>query len=343
MMTNIKDEPLLLRKFKDINYFTTDEEFQSFPENKLPFLKRIVCSWKWIVLFFTMISQQFFFLSAIKSAKGKSLVLGFFLLILMTIIIWILGIKSKTAPQKKSLVFLGIIDVTYLFIVLSTAANISPIFLAALLQISILFRMFLMKFTQYHPFLLTHYLAGIIIIVSVSVNYGYNGNDYSYLLLLGILLQTTSAVFKISYLRKNIAEEIAVNKVTLLSSTVFGGAFLPLVLAMQGISIGDHLNEGFKCMVGIGCDLLPVFIFCLGISVAAHHYMLNNGKEFKEGQRVVHMMSGLLTLVGFSLSGVLFDDFSTELVEVLTGIIAAFGCSVYYFYPEVPIKFSYSN
>lgn len=45
-MSNIKDEPLLLQKFKDINYFTTDEDFRSHPHNKIPLPKRISISWK---------------------------------------------------------------------------------------------------------------------------------------------------------------------------------------------------------------------------------------------------------------------------------------------------------
>lgn len=83
--------------------------------------------------------------------------------------------------------------------------------------------------------------------------------------------------------------ELALNKITLLSASIFGMIFLPLVLLMQGKVLDENISEGFKCIIGIECELLPVFIISYVLTLGFHHYMLSLSREFKEGQRTVYM------------------------------------------------------
>ena len=333
----------LVSEKKSLSYFMTNYEYRNLPENSDFVLHKIHLLKKSLFLFLTQFLQNFFFFMICKSGDSYLYLTGLMTFIIMTGVLTILSKKVSPAKSKTSLAFIGLLDVIYYFILLSTGHHINSFVFATQLQGTLTIRVFLIKFILSESFRFVQYFSAIIILVATILNYSYFGDRYTYLLLLGIVLHCINNIIKRHYLKKFQVDALAMNKYSSLFATGFGIIFIPLLGLITDDDIGTSLEQEILCLVGIKCLLMPVYVIALLASNLAHQFILRKTLNEIEGHKIVYMFSSITAFLGFYVAELALEDETSNLIAIICVVLACIGSILYHSYPEIPQKFSYSD
>ena len=236
---------------------------------------------------------------------------------------------------------MGLLDILYFFILLGTLNNTSSFTFVTLLQATLLIRVFLLKFLTDQRFRLFHYLGVLIILIGNILSFVNNADKFNFLLLVGMLLHSINNIIKRHYLKKFKVGVIQMNQFVFLFATIFGLIFILGFGLLASKNLSNSLKSELYCLVGIDCYLNPLFLFFLLISTFFHQVLLKKTNSDIQGQRVVYLISALVTFLAFFCVEVVINEVEGELFQFIFVIIAIAGSVVYHSFPEIPQKFSY--
>ena len=340
MISNYKREPLLRRRRRELNYFTTDEEFRLYPQNRLLVFRTFKFSWKWffLVVFFAL--HQVCFLGTASTAQQTSLFTGLSLQLITAAVAWVTGSLKRT-PKLHSLALVGFLDILGFLVVIDTSANIPAASLALLLQTPAALRLFLMKFAQRVEFRTLQYTGAALVFLAVCVNYLFCAQEQHFFLLVGLLVQTCSNLLKTSYLKNHMVDFLSFNAVVSAFGFFFGCVLGIVYLLLFQVDFGSYFVFSLKCLLGLECFLLPFFY--LGLVVCTSVYKALFAGCSYPSNKVFSVFSATLSLLAFFITDLLLNKHTGTLSEWATASTGCLGIAIYYLKPEVPLAFSFSN
>jgi hypothetical protein len=251
--------------------------------------------------------------------------------------------KKSEIKSKTSLGFMGLLDISYFFILLETSHNMDSFTITTLIQGTLVVRVFIMKVFLYEKFRFAQYLGTVAIFVAILMNFMYFSNNSTYILLLGILSHSVNFIVKRSYIKKFRLDYIAMNNYILIFATGFGVILIPLLDLLVSGDIQENFVLELETLVGIKTWIVPVAVFFLLVSSVAHQFLLKLTINEKEGQKIIYFFNSLTTFLGFYLAELSLNYETSINMKIPICFIAITGSVIYHIYPEIPDKFNYSD